>query len=221
MNELIPKFKDIVFSNIEDTMIDYGEIGLDSILNCFDIDILKEVPALKTIVSIYKTLSIVNERKLLKNTYIFIREFNSGNLNEIKKREYQYKINNNSELAEKELGRILILLNTFIDDQKIILLSKLFKTYINEVISWDEFCEFSEVINRLFLQDIDILLKIFSEEIKILRNNETFFRAERLNSIGLIMLNSKSKFSFGENILDEYNVCVNEFGRKFIQITLI
>ena len=68
------------------------------------------------------------------------------------------------------------------------MLAKIFKAYVEKEINWNEFCEFSEIVNRLFIQDISILKGIKDKNIDIMNNHEDEFRVERLYSLGLIGL---------------------------------
>ena len=38
------------------------------------------------------------------------------------------------------------------------------KAYINEKINWNTFCDYAEVINRIFMEDVELLLKIYNDE---------------------------------------------------------
>ena len=44
------------------------------------------------------------------------------------------------------------------------MLSRIFKAYINEKINWNTFCDYAEVINRIFMEDVELLLKIYNDE---------------------------------------------------------
>lgn len=100
-------------------------------------------------------------RNLLRQTLIFIQEFNKGIISSEKLKEYRFSIEEDSKKAEKEFGRVLIILNRIIDYEKTIILAKLYLSYINEKISWHDFIELSEVGERLFVNDISILFKIY------------------------------------------------------------
>ena len=215
MKELIPKFKEAIFSKIENLGQDYIELGIDTVMKE---GILKEIPIIKSISSSKNIITTIYERNLLKNLCVFIMELNSGSRDEIKIKEYQYKINHNEKLAEKELGRILILLDQYIDNEKAIILARLFKAFINERISWDEFCEFSEITNRIFIQDIKILDKIRNKEINNVRDMKEKFRMDRLYALGLIEIGFKS---LTYNDIKEGNVNtkrkISEQGIKFCE----
>lgn len=185
MDKLTNDFEKSLFNDSIDIIEDYTEIGIDSFV---EEGILKEIPIVKSIVSVLKIGKNVHDRNLLRQTLTFIKEFNSGNISKDKLVEYKSTIENNPKKCEEELGRVLILLNNYIDTEKSIMLASLYRAYINKIINWNEFCEFSEIINRLFIQDIQILKGIKDRNIDIMNNHEDEFRIERLYSLGLIGL---------------------------------
>ena len=185
MDKLTNDFEKSLFNDSIDIIEDYTEIGIDSFV---EEGILKEIPIVKSIVSVLKIGKNVHDRNLLRQALTFIKEFNSGNISKDKLVEYKSTIENNPKKCEEELGRVLILLNNYIDTEKSIMLARLYRAYINKIINWNEFCEFSEIINRLFIQDIQILKGIKDRNIDIMNNHEDEFRIERLYSLGLIGL---------------------------------
>ena len=185
MDKLTEDFSKSVFNNSKEVLEDYIEVGIDSFIND---GILKDIPIVKSIVSVLNIGKNVHDRNLLRQTLVFIKEFNSGNISKDKLVAYKSMIENNPKKCEEELGRILILLNNYIDTEKSIMLARLYRAYINKIINWNEFCEFSEIINRLFIQDIQILKGIKDKNIDIMNNREDEFRIERLYSLGLIGL---------------------------------
>ena len=185
MDKLTDDFEKSLFNDSVDIIGDYMEIGIDSFI---EEGILKEIPFVKSIVSMLKIGKNIHDRNLLKQTLTFIKEFNSGNISKDKLVAYKSSIENNPKKCEEELGRILILLNNYVDREKSIMLARLYKSYVMQEINWHEFCEFSEIINRLFIQDIQILKGIKDKNIDIMNNREDEFRIERLYSLGLIGL---------------------------------
>ena len=185
MDKLTDDFEKSLFNDSVDIIGDYLEIGIDSFI---EKGILEEMPVVKSIVAVLKIEKNVHDRNLLRQTLTFIKEFNSGNISKDKLVEYKSTIENNPKKCEEELGRVLILLNNYIDTEKSIMLARLYRAYINKIINWNEFCEFSEIINRLFIQDIQILKGIKDKNIDIMNNHEDEFRIERLYSLGLIGL---------------------------------
>ena len=159
----------------------------------------------------------------MKQTLTFINEFNNNKISHDKLKQYKITIENNPKRCEEELGRILLLLNNFIDKEKSIMLAKIFKAYIEKIINWNEFCEYSEIINRLFIQDINLLNMISDGRVTDTTNRGDLYRVERLNSLGIIGISFKSTRLTTingvqqENRQDSY-LSMNSNGRKFMNI---
>ena len=81
MNEIVPEFNDSLVIDSSDIVGDYLELGIDSIL---ENDSLKEIPIIKTFISVGKITKSIRERNLIKNLAIFINELNSGKINKEK-----------------------------------------------------------------------------------------------------------------------------------------
>lgn len=184
MNEIVPEFNDSLVIDSSDIVGDYLELGIDSIL---ENDSLKEIPIIKTFISVGKITKSIRERNLIKNLAIFINELNSGKINKEKLSRHKEELRKNPKKAEKELGRILIILEQTIDNIKSSILGKLYKSYINQEIDWDIFIEFSEITNRLFMFDINILKVMWSQAYNTyIEQKDDNFRIERMYSLGII-----------------------------------
>lgn len=220
MDKLVDDFEKSLFNSSKDVISDYLEIGIDSLMNE---GILKEIPIVNTIVGVLKIGKNVHDRNLLKQTLTFINEFNNNKISRDKLEQYKITIEYNPKRCEEELGRILLLLNNFIDKEKSIMLAKIFKAYIEKIISWNEFCEYSEIINRLFIQDINLLNMIYDGTVSDTTNRGDLYRVERLNSLGIIGISFKSTRITTingvqqENRQDSY-LSMNSNGRKFMNI---
>lgn len=215
MNEIIPEFNDSLIINSTDIIGDYLELGIDSIL---ENEILKEIPIFKSLLSVGKISKNIRERNCLKNLAIFINELNSGNIDAEKLRLHQEELKRNSKKAEKELGRVLIILDQTIDNIKASILGKLYKAYINQVIDWDMFIEFSEITNRLYINDLKILALIYNGNMNDTSNRTDLYRVERLNSLGVIGLAPKSiVIGTGHSRQDSY-ITLNKIGKKYSDI---
>lgn len=220
MDKLVDDFEKSLFNSSKDVISDYLEIGIDSLMNE---GILKEIPIVNTIVGVLKIGKNVHDRNLLKQTLTFINEFNNNKISRDKLEQYKITIESNPKRSEEELGRILLLLNNFIDKEKSIMLAKIFKAYIEKIINWNEFCEYSEIINRLFIQDINLLNMIYDGRVTDTTNRGDLYRVERLNSLGIIEISFKSTRITTingvqqENRQDSY-LSMNSNGRKFMNI---
>lgn len=112
MSELVPALKDTLFSPTYEIVAEYAEIGIDALL---DNEVLKGIPVVSTLSSICKIGYNLHERNLIKQTLAFITEFNSGSISQGKLNEHREKLEANPKEAEKELGRVLIILGNQVE----------------------------------------------------------------------------------------------------------
>lgn len=189
MDKLTEDFEKSLFNNSKEIIGEYIEVGIDSFIND---GILKDIPIVNTIVAVLKVGKNIHDRNLLKQTLTFINEFNKNNITEEQLKNYKERIEKDRKKCEDELGRVLLLLNNFIDKEKSIMLSKLFKAYVSQLLNWNDFCEYSEIINRLFIQDFSFLQEIYLGRISDTTNRSDIYKVERLNSLGIIGMTFKS-----------------------------
>ena len=203
MKNIIPSFKDSLFSK--------------------NTDILTDFPIIKTIASVLKGAYNIYDRNLLKNTLVFIQELNSGTIDEEKYIAYKTTLEHNPNKCEKELGRVILVLNNIIDVSKSKMLSRLFKAYINKVLTWEEFCEYSEIVNRIFLEDIALLKKINDGEVTFIdEDDKEKYRIHRLNSIGVIeiSIDKMTVAIINGSMKPKQLVTISDVGNKFLKIVL-
>lgn len=215
MNEIVPEFNDSLVIDSSDIISDYLELGIDSIL---DNDSLKEIPIIKTFIGVGKITKSIRKRNLMKNLVIFINELNSGNIDKEKLKKHKEELNQNPKKAEKELGRILIILEQTIDNLKSSILGKLYKAYINQEIDWDLFVEFSEITNRLYINDLSILSLIFKNQLSDTSNRSDLYRIERLNSLGVVGLAPKAIFIGTNASRQDSYITLNQIGKIYSNI---
>lgn len=221
MKNIIPSFRESLFTDNTDILIDISEYTIDNFIEVSDT--LTDFPIIKTIASVLKCSHNIYDRNLLKNTLIFIQELNSGEINRDTYITYKTTLEHNPNKCEKELGRAILILNNIIDVNKSIMLARLYKAYINKNLNWEEFCEYSEIINRIFLEDITLLKDIYNGNITYISetNGETY-RIYRLNSIGIINI-GLDKITVavlnGSSTLKQL-VSINDVGKKFLEIVL-
>lgn len=221
MKSIIPSFKESLFVDNTDILIDISEYTIDNLIEMSDT--LTDFPIIKTISATLKGFHNIYDRNLLKNTLVFIQELNSGEVNRDKYIAYKTTLEHNPNKCEKELGRVILILNNIIDVSKSKMLARLFKAYINKVLTWEEFCEYSEIVNRIFLEDIALLKKINDGEVTFI--NEEYkekYRIYRLNSIGVIEI-SIDKITVGiinGSRKPKQLVAISDVGNKFLKIVL-
>ena len=215
MNEIISEFNNSLVIDSSDIVGDYLELGIDSIL---ENDNLKEIPIVKTFLSAGIIIKNIRERNLIKNLIIFLNELNTGNIDEEKLKKHKEQLNQNSKKAEKELGRILIILEQTIDNLKSAILAKLYKAYINQDIDWDLFVEFSEITNKIYINYLKVLLAIYKGQLSDTSNIGDLYRVERLNSLGIIGLSMKSIGVTTNGSRQDSYIVINSIGKLYCRI---
>lgn len=215
MDKIVPAFEVSLFEPVFSTTLELGELGIDSLL---DDGLFKNIPIVSLVMGIGKTAQNLYERNLLQQTLNFIKSFNEKTIDEKKLEKYKEKINKNKSMAEKELGRVLIILNSNVETKKSQLLGKVFRAYVDERIDWNQFCDLSEAISRLFISDINLISDIWQHKI----NNSSQcmnYQIDRLVSIGFIGTTTKSMTIGSNNTSNtERYLNITQFGRLFSEI---
>lgn len=167
--------------NAVSVSVEFLENGIDMLISE---DTLRNIPILNSIGAAIRVGRDLRERNLFKQTSAFLSEFNSGVINEEKLQKYKKKLEKDKEKTS-ELERVLLILNNNIDVEKSKIVAKLFTAYINERITWSDFCEYSDVTSRLFIEDLRILRALYENPNETPKIGDNF-RSERLYAIGLI-----------------------------------
>jgi len=213
-NELIPSFAESIFTDIKDPLIDTTEIGLDAII--------KQAPALSAIpivgwcAAAYEVSKSIQAMNFRKQTLIFIKELNSGKIDAQKLSAYREMLTTNSKKAEEELGRVILILNSTIDEKQTIVLASLFRRYINELISWDKFVELSEINKRMLVADYSIL-RDYKEEKAVSSEYPARpdYQMQRLLSLGLLIDNVSGPSTFGTITMNSHTYTISSLGTEF------
>ena len=217
MDKLTEEFAKSLIVSTEDGIKDFLELGIDSFI---EDGVLRDIPIVNSIVSGLKFAKNIYDRNLLRRTLEFINELNNGTLNKERLIAYSSTIVNNSKKCEEELGRVLIYLNSFVDKEKSIMLAKVYKAYITQKINWDEFCEFAEIISKIFIQDIQILRKIKDSDMDLIVSQDDNYRLERLHSLGLVRI-SFNPLTWGDIKDGHINSVrtISSLGKKFYKLS--
>ena len=214
MDKIIPSFSYSLFDGSKDSIGDIAELGIDSLL---EDGLFKDIPIVSMLIGVQKTYQNIHDRNLLKQTLTFIKQFNSGTINEEKLTKYKEMLNSDSKKAEKELGRVIIVLNSTIDIEKSQMLANLYKSYINEKINWNQFCEFSEIIKMLLLNDFNIIRLIYNQQLSDTSKIE-IYPIDRLSSLGLVNTATMSiVISSNANSRTDKYVNLTTIGKKFYE----
>ncbi len=211
--KIIDDFKNSIFDSSIDVGSDLIEIGIDSFDNN---KVIESIPILKTFYAIYKIGKSFNDINRIRQTQAFINEFNSGTIDIQKLEEYKKSLNDPKKALE-EIERVLLILERNIDSIKSKYLARLYKSRINGIIDWDEFCELSDILSRMFVNDFELLAKVKHMSIDIQKDNNNF-RIERLSALGLISPKYK-KPTYGDLSDGHINTerVISKLGVKFCQ----
>ncbi len=175
-----------LFENTVDVGMDYAELYLDNIIDSIsDNEALKEIPVVKTLYTIGKVGVAIHEKNLLRKTLIFIISFNSKSINPKKLEKYKKRIKEKPCYVQEELGRVLMILNKLLDDSKAQILANLYRNYVAEEITWDDFCEMTDITERMFLSDIPVLQKGYKNSGLDLDEFKNY-HLDRLIALGLL-----------------------------------
>ena len=205
MDESFSKsFGESIKQNVGDITIDTSEAILDS---CMDEGILKELPILKYVVTACKVYDDIKGRIFLNKMRIFIQSFNAGCASEedVKKRREMVNKKNRNE----ELSYISVIIDSFLDFEKPEILAKLYLAYLDQHISWNEFCAYSEITNSLLRMDIDYLK---NNQTVLTKNNIITSELLRLTGSGM-MYSYQNDSPWVENEQGGLVINVNDFER--------
>lgn len=197
MNELVPVFETSLFdTSLTDVGIDFLELGIDSVLQD---GLLKDIPIVGTIVGVGKFAQNVHDRNLLRQTLVFINEFNNGRISSAKIEKHRKKLQQNPKLMEEEMGRVLILLDKNIDMVKSVFEAKFYSAYVDDKITWNEFCELCDITDRLFISDLTNLKEAYTNN-GVTGQMSISYKHDRLISVGL--LTNEARLSGSIFVLD-------------------
>lgn len=141
-------------TNLQDVAIDFSEITIDSLLKD---DLLKEIPIIKTLVSFAKLGVNIRDRLFLKKIISFMIELKDKSPNE--RSIMINKIDDSREYRVKVGEKLLYIIDSCHDYENSELVSHLFKAFLEEKISYDEFLKTSNSIERIFIYDLKWFLK--------------------------------------------------------------
>ena len=174
MQESITEETSDILSNI-------AEISLDAIMND---GFLKEVPILSTAVSMFKIGNSLRERHYVKKLASFVLALNYGIADDKARECYRQKVTNDPKRRNKELEYILILIDRYLHENKPSLLAKLYLSYLDDFITWNDFTKYAEVVDRFLPGDCETLLS--AETYKTERDIDTD-SIQRLIALGLVI----------------------------------
>lgn len=80
------------------------------------------------------------------------------------------------------------------------------------------FVEFSEITNRIYVNDLNILLLIYNNQLSDTSSRSDLYRIERLNSLGVIGLAPKTIYIGNGNSRQDSYITLNRIGKTYSDI---
>ncbi len=197
-----------------DLLVDYTELGLDSLL---DDVLLKEIPIVSTARAIYKIGNTIRERSHIKKLVIFIQQLQKCIVTEEKREEYRKKFLSNPKFKEAQVEYLIVILDRYINYEKPKLLAMLYLAFITDKIKWQDFMEYAEILERILMRDFELLIK--NSSVGGFKNEEisNISAVLRLLSLGFIeqitgMADTKPSSKY------YYDYYITDFGKQFVEI---
>jgi len=142
----------------KDLLVDYVELGLDSITES---DILKEIPIVRTVSALAKGSMAIKEKFFLKKFLSFIKEFNSGNVDEKEIAKRKNALNQNEEWIKREVEYLVIYIDNMDSIEKARIYAVLYRLYINNAINFERLSQYTEIVNRMLFYDFQKLKSFY------------------------------------------------------------
>lgn len=147
-------FSDSLTEEVSGIAGEYVELGLDALV---EDGLFKDIPIVSTAVAVYRIGKSIRERHHIAKLISFLNEFNKGIADEEKRAKYRQKFISNETFRNQELEYILLLTDRYISFDKPQMLAKLYLSYLDDEIIWQEFTMYAEVIDRFLMLDRNTL----------------------------------------------------------------
>lgn len=147
-------FSDSLTEEVSGIAGEYVELGLDALV---EDGLFKDIPIVSTAVAVYRIGKSIRERHHIAKLISFLNEFNKGIADEEKRAKYRQKFISNEAFRNQELEYILLLTDRYISFDKPQMLAKLYLSYLDDEIIWQEFTMYAEVIDRFLMLDCNTL----------------------------------------------------------------
>lgn len=197
----------ITSDNLKDLVLESGEIALDSIL---EEGLAKNIPFFQ----LYKIVTTIRDRVLLKKIYAFLFEHKDIGLTERVKFLSQFETGK----EQREFGEtVILLLDRVIHVKKAQIIGRLSRAYLLGRIDQDTFFILSDSADRVFLPDLPVLLEAYTgNEYDPNITQQKQLSHERLDNAGLMY------WAAGTTVAT-HGIArkINDYGRKFVEIALL
>lgn len=169
-----------ILAPVGETIKDISEMGIDSFL---DDGIVKDIPLIKSVFAVYHMGKSIYAHHMYRQLIAFLKGVDAGSIPETKRIEHTIQMDQNPEKAQKELHLVLYTIDRSNEEEKASYFGKLYRAFVMAEIGWGQFTELTEVLTRMFIQDLPILRQLKAGP--IVNEDNGMYQCQRLQAIGL------------------------------------
>ncbi len=154
--DILEQFGDALIENHGEDILNILELPIDAFLND---DVIKELPILHSIYSIFKTGAALREYYLRAKLLKFIAASKSIDYNQEKWDKFRDRMNSDHVFFKRMLAETVVFAERQFDEEKSVILGLYFSAFINEKISYEKFRKLMMTLDMFLLQDAAVLKK--------------------------------------------------------------
>lgn len=148
-------------SDLQSITIDLAETFSDALL---EDGLLKDIPIIGTIVGLTKAAISLNERLLIKKLLYFISELND--IDQEKRNKLISEIDNSERERVKVGEKLLYIIDKSEDHITAKYVAIIFRSFLNEQISYSDFLRCSAIIQKIFIHDLETFIETRVKDIE-------------------------------------------------------
>ncbi|MFV0212494.1 hypothetical protein OBK22_11910 [Empedobacter falsenii] len=220
LSEISNSFEETLKDNeLQDVTFDLAETFTDAILSD---GILKDIPIIGTIVGLTKASINFKDRLFIKKLIYFMSEISE--IDKVKRNRMIQKIDESKEEKIKIGEKLIYIIDKCEDHISTQYISKLFKSFLNEEITYDEFLRGAIIIQKIYIKDFEKFLKSEYREIEISigkhESGITDFHSSLIN-VGICASSTEPMEVRDQDDYEMRNKYVVEGGNEIVYLTNI
>ena len=190
---------------------DTSEVIIDSFLES---GIIKDIPLIGTLYKGVKIVSSIQDRLFTIKLVNFIKQLENTDLQQRCKMIEGIEANEN--FKSKVGKKVLFIIDKCEDDEKAKLMGFLFKEFLEEKFTYEDFLKISNSINTLSINDINLIFLNKSYINAFLHNNPNYYLSSGLFNVKFeTYLNTNNRVKKAGEIDSYYST--NEIGKKLLK----
>lgn len=146
-----------LFDKSDDLIMDLAEVTLDQFIKG---QVLKEIPAIKTMLTAIKIGKGVREWSFVNKLSVFIKTVQSGKINKENLEREKARFLENPDRKRKTMEMILLMIDRILEEKKARILANFYLALLNEKIDFKRFLSLCSVLDGFQLLGIETMRKI-------------------------------------------------------------